>query len=72
MYVEKGGRGLVPLRDCNGAWEEQAIAALSGLLVDGRFSRLTVEKVAPELEMYLKAADFVPTPKGLVRYRTGA
>ena len=31
--------------------------------------RLTVEKVVPELEPYLRAADFVPTPKGLVRYR---
>ena len=44
------------------------MAALGGLLAEGRFKRLTVEKADPELEQVLKAADFVLTPKGLVRY----
>jgi ATP-dependent Lhr-like helicase len=69
LYVEKGGKGLVALRPFDETWEEQAIGALGGLLAAGRFARLTVERVSPELEPLLRAADFVPTPKGLVRYR---
>jgi hypothetical protein len=38
------------------------------LTADGRLKRLAVEKVAPELDEVLRAAGFVPTPKGLVRY----
>ena len=68
LYVERGGKGLVALREYDGQWEEQAVAALGGLLSSGRFNRLTVERADPELETILKAADFVPTPKGLVRY----
>ena len=68
LYVERGGRGLVALRAYDGSWEEQAVAALGGLLAEGRFKRLTVEKADPELEPLLTAAGFVPTPKGLVRY----
>jgi ATP-dependent Lhr-like helicase len=68
LYVERSGKGLVALRPFDGTWEEQAVAALGTLLADHRFSRLSVEKVDPELEPFLKAADFVPTPKGLVRY----
>ena len=69
LYVERGGKGLMALRACDGTWEEVAITALTALLADGRFSRLTVAKAPPELEPFLRAADFVPTPKGLVRYR---
>ena len=56
------------MRPYDGAWEEKAVAALGGLLADGRFNRLTVERVDPELAPHLRAADFVPSPKGLVRY----
>jgi ATP-dependent Lhr-like helicase len=68
LYIERGGRGLVALRPFDGAWEERAVAALGGLLADGRFSRLTVERADAELEPHLRAAGFVPGPKGLVRY----
>jgi ATP-dependent Lhr-like helicase len=68
LYVERGGKGLVALRAYDGSWEEQAVAALGGLLAEGRFSRLTVERADPELEGVLKTAGFVATPKGLVRY----
>jgi ATP-dependent Lhr-like helicase len=68
LYVERGGKGLVALRSFDGSWEEQAVAALGGLLAEGRFSRLTVERADPELEPVLRAAGFVATPKGLVRY----
>ena len=68
LYVERSGKGLTALRDFDGSWEDVAVAALGGLLADGRYSRLTVERVPPELDPRLRAAGFVPTPKGLVRY----
>jgi ATP-dependent Lhr-like helicase len=68
LYVERGGKGLVALREFDGSWEEQSVAALGGLLAEGRYSRLTVERVPPELDPLLRGAGFVPTPKGLVRY----
>jgi hypothetical protein len=68
LYVEKGGRGLVALRELDGTWEELAVAALDGLLVEGRFKRISVDRCPPELEPVLREHGFVPTPKGLVRY----
>jgi ATP-dependent helicase Lhr and Lhr-like helicase len=68
LYVERGGKGLVSLRPYDGEWEQEAVAALGGLLAEGRFKRLTVEKADPEMEAVLKAAGFVQAPKGLVRY----
>jgi ATP-dependent Lhr-like helicase len=68
LYVERGGKGLVALRALDGTWEAQAVSALVDLVARGRFSRLSVERFPPELEPLLHAAEFVPTPKGLVRY----
>lgn len=68
LYVERGGKGLVALRPYDGTWEDDAVAALGGLLAGGRFNRLTVQSADAELEPRLLAAGFVPTPKGLVRY----
>jgi ATP-dependent Lhr-like helicase len=68
LYVEKGGRGLVALREFDGSWEADAVAALDHLLGEGRFRRISVEKVDPELDPHLRDAGFVTTPKGLVRY----
>ena len=68
LYVEKGGRGLVALRALDGTWEPQAVTALGGLVAEGRFTRLSLERFPTELEPLLRAAGFVPTPKGLVRY----
>ncbi len=68
LYVERGGKGLVGLRPYDGSWEEQAVAALVGLVDGGRFSRLSVGRFDAELDPLLRAHQFVPTPKGLVRY----
>lgn len=68
LYVERNGKGLVPLRPLDGSWEEQAVAAVGGLLRTGRFSRLAVERFPDELRPFLEAAEFVPSPKGMVRY----
>ncbi|MDQ1396229.1 MAG: ATP-dependent helicase Lhr and Lhr-like helicase, partial [Acidimicrobiaceae bacterium] len=68
LYVERNGKGLVALRPFDGSWEEQAVAAVGGLLATGRFSRLAVERFPEELRPFLEAADFVPSPKGMVRY----
>ncbi|CAA9246928.1 MAG: Probable ATP-dependent helicase lhr [uncultured Acidimicrobiales bacterium] len=68
LYVERGGKGLVPLRDFDGSWEEPAVAAVDGLVSGGRFSRLIIERRPPELDRHLQAAGFVPTPKGMTRY----
>jgi hypothetical protein len=59
---------VVSLRPLDGTWEAQAVTALGGLVAAGRFSRLSLERFPSELEPLLRAADFVPTPKGLVRY----
>jgi ATP-dependent Lhr-like helicase len=67
-YLERGGRGLVALRDFDGRWEEHVVAALGWLVSSGRWSRLVLERYPPELEAILRAANFTPTPKGLVRY----
>jgi ATP-dependent Lhr-like helicase len=70
LYVEKGAKGLVALRPVDGTWEDAAVAALGGLLTSGRVRRLSVERYDEGLEPVLRAAGFVPTPRGLVRYGT--
>jgi hypothetical protein len=66
LYVEKGAKGLVALRELDGTWEEDAVAALGTLL--NRVRRLSIERYDEGLEPILRAAGFVPSPKGLVRY----
>ena len=68
LYVEKGGKGLVVLREFDGTWEAVAVNALKQLVGEGRFRRMSVEKVADALEPFLREAGFVVTPKGLVLY----
>ncbi len=68
LYVEKGAKGLVALRPLDGTWEEAAVAALGGLVSSGRVRRLRIERYDEGLEPVLRAAGFVPSPKGLVRY----
>jgi ATP-dependent Lhr-like helicase len=68
LYVERGGSGLVALRDMDGTWESAAVAALVSLVACGRWARLQLARYPEGLEGALRAADFVPTPKGLVRY----
>jgi ATP-dependent Lhr-like helicase len=68
LYLERGGKGLVALRACDGTWEEDAVRAVTELVEDGRFRRLALERFDDELVPVLKAEGFVPSPRGLVRY----
>jgi ATP-dependent Lhr-like helicase len=70
VYVERSGRGLTPLRDADGSWEERAVAGIAGL-VGPRLRRLTIERVPDDLRPHLVEAGFVPTPKGLAFYGAG-
>ncbi len=70
LYVEKGAKGLVALRAFDGTWEDAAVAALTSLVSSGRTRRLSVERYDEALDPVLRAAGFVPSPKGLVRYGT--
>jgi ATP-dependent Lhr-like helicase len=70
LYVEKGAKGLLALRQLDGTWEEAAVEALTGLVASGRTRRLAVERFDEGLGPYLRGAGFVPSPKGLVRYGT--
>jgi hypothetical protein len=58
----------VALRPFDGTWEARAVAALDGLVTGGRMRRLAVERFDDSLEPALRAAGFVPSPRGLVRY----
>ncbi|MDQ4069679.1 MAG: DEAD/DEAH box helicase, partial [Actinomycetota bacterium] len=68
LYVERGAKGLVALRTFDGTWEERAVDALGTLVTSGRVRRLRVERYDEALDPVLRAAGFVPSPKGLVRY----
>jgi len=68
LYLERGGRALVTLRDYDGSWEAPAVDALSGLVANGRMRRLALERFDAELSPVLRSNGFVPSPRGLVRY----
>ena len=68
LYLERGGRSLVTLRPFDGSWEDTAVDALGTLVVDGRLRRLALERFDDELAPVLRAAGFVPSPRGMVRY----
>jgi ATP-dependent Lhr-like helicase len=64
LYVERGGRGLVTLRDPDPAWLEPAVGALAAWVLAERTRRLAIERVdgAPVFgsaaEPVLRAAGF--------------
>jgi len=58
----------VALRECDGTWEDAAVAALASLVSAGRWRKLAVQRYPDEMVDALQSAGFVPTPKGLVRY----
>ncbi|MGH9189382.1 MAG: Lhr family helicase [Acidimicrobiales bacterium] len=68
LYLERGGKGLLALRPFDGGWEEVAVAGLVRLVDDGRLRRLAIERFDDALAPVLRAAGFVPSPRGLVRY----
>jgi ATP-dependent Lhr-like helicase len=68
LYLERGGRGLLALRDHDGTWEAAAVAGLDWLVASGRTPRLSLQRYPEPLDAVLRDAGFTPTPKGLVRY----
>src|SRR5262249_6630111 len=68
LFLERSGRGLLPLRPIDGMWEADAVGALLTLVTDGRVRRLSFERVSDDLAPFLRDAGFVPTPKGLAWY----
>jgi ATP-dependent Lhr-like helicase len=68
LYLERGGRAVITLREYDGSWEAPAVEALSGLVDGGRLRRLALERFDEELGPVLRSAGFVPSPRGLVRY----
>ena len=75
LYIEKGGKSLVALRDFDGTWEPAVVKALTAMVGTGeernghsRFKRLVLETLPAELVPLLKQHGFVPTPKGLAKY----
>ena len=75
LYLEKGGRSIVALRPFDGEWEDPVVRALVAMVGPEesrdrvvRFRRLVLETVPAELLPLLRAAGFVPTPKGLAKY----
>ena len=68
LYLERGGRAVVTLREYDGSWEAPAVEALSGLVGAGRLRRLALERFDEKLGPVLRSAGFVPSPRGLVRY----
>ena len=67
-YIERGGKGIVALREMDGTWEDAAVAALARLVAEGRWRRLALQRYPDEMADALRGAGFVPTPKGFVRY----
>jgi ATP-dependent Lhr-like helicase len=68
LYLERGGRSLVAVREADGTWEAAAVGGLGSLVEGGRLGRLALQRYPEALEPVLREAGFVPTPKGLVRY----
>jgi ATP-dependent Lhr-like helicase len=69
LYVERGGRGLLALREADGTWEEPAVDAVVDLVRRSRTGRLVLQRHPEELTAVLEKAGFTPGPKGLVLYR---
>ncbi len=67
LYLERGAKTLVALRDDDG-WEAAAVGGLGWLLATGRVGRVALARFPDALELWLRDAGFTPTPKGLVRY----
>jgi ATP-dependent helicase Lhr and Lhr-like helicase len=67
-YLERGGRGLVALRDLDGSWEDDVAGALVGMVSAGRWRRLALRRYPETMGSALEAAGFTPSPKGLVKY----
>jgi ATP-dependent Lhr-like helicase len=71
LYVEKGGRGLVPLREPAEGWLREALAALADHVRRGRLRRIALERfdgepiVGSEVEPLLIEIGFRQGPRRL-------
>jgi len=71
LYVERGGKGLVPLRDPDESWLREALEALADHVRRGHIKRLAVERfdgepvVGSELEPLLIDIGFRQGPRRL-------
>ncbi len=68
LFVERGGKGLVPLRELDGSWEQAAVEAVAAMVGSGRWRRLVLQRYPEEMAAALEGVGFIPGPKGLVRY----
>jgi ATP-dependent Lhr-like helicase len=72
LYLERGGRSLVTLRDADPAWLEPALEALAAWVAGDRRRRVALERVDGQpvfespLEPALVAAGFRPGVRDLV------
>ena len=64
LYLHKGGKGLIALREFDGSWESAAIEAMAPLWKDGRLKRFETGRWPEELEPLLKEVGFSITPGG--------
>jgi ATP-dependent Lhr-like helicase len=71
LYVERGGKGLLPLREPNEDWLREALEALADHVRRGRLKRLAIERfdgepvVGSELEPLLIDVGFRQGPRRL-------
>ena len=72
LFVERGGRSLIPLRDPEDVWLQEALAALVGHVREGGAKRLAVERfdgvpvTDSEVLPLLVAAGFLVGPRRAV------
>ncbi len=64
LYLHKGGKGLLALREFDETWETAAVEAMAPLWKDGRLKRFENGRWPEELEPLLKEAGFSVTPGG--------
>jgi ATP-dependent helicase Lhr and Lhr-like helicase len=71
LYVERGGKGLLPLRELEEGWLREALEALADHVRRGRLKRLAIERfdgepvVGSELEPLLVDIGFRQGPRRL-------
>jgi ATP-dependent helicase Lhr and Lhr-like helicase len=71
LYLERGGKGLLPLREPGEGWLREALEALADHVRRGRLKRLAIERfdgepvVGSELEPLLIEIGFRQGPRRL-------
>ncbi len=68
IYLERGARSLLVMREADGSWEQAAVGGLAWLAGSSRLGRVVIERYPEVLAPALLGAGFVPTPKGMALY----